>query len=47
VLGLLGFAPNSVYNADEYDLTLSETTMSGRSEDSSGYADQNNVFEKL
>lgn len=47
VLGLIGFSPKGSYNADEYLLTRSGNIMSGRSEDVSGYADQNNVFEKL
>ena len=47
VLGLIGFPSGGTYNADTYVLTRSGNTMSGASEDASGYADQNNVFEKL
>jgi hypothetical protein len=47
VAKLIGFGPGESYNADEYLLTLAGNTMSGGSQDMSGYADENNVFQKM
>ena len=47
VVKLIGFGRGETYNADEYLLTLSGNTMSGGSQDTSGYADENNVFQKM
>jgi hypothetical protein len=47
VVKQIGFGPGEMYNADEYLLTLAGNTMSGGSQDTSGYADANNVFQKM